>query len=88
MLASLAETGVQSDRRQSFRCKNCAQVSFVAAIGRDLNEMAPDVQEQGYYDVLLDLGSQVFVTEGIYCKEKDIACKLLVSVLLTALLRQ
>ena len=46
-------------------------------------EIILNIQEQGYDDVLLDLGSQVFVTEEIHCKEKNIACRLLVSVLPT-----
>jgi hypothetical protein len=37
MLASLVETDVQTDRRQSYRYKICAQVSFVAATGKFFN---------------------------------------------------
>ena len=80
MLASLVETGVRSDRRRSFRCKNCAQISFAAASVRNFNGIVSIIQEQGYDDVLLDLGSQIFVTEQIHCKEKDVACNLFVSV--------
>ena len=71
---------MQSDRRRSFRCKNCAQISFVAASNWDLNEIVSDIQEQGYDNVLLNLGWQIFVTEQIHCKEKDVACNLFVSV--------
>jgi len=81
MLASLVETGVRSDRRRSFRCKNCAQISFAAASVRNFNGIVSIIQEQGYDDVLLDLGSQIFVTEQIHCKKKDVACSFFVSML-------
>ena len=32
-----------------------------------------DIREQGDDDVLLDLGSQVFVAEEVDCEEKDVA---------------
>jgi hypothetical protein len=44
-----------------------------------------DIREQGDDDVLLDLGSQVFVAEEVDCEEKDVACGLFVSVLPSAL---
>jgi hypothetical protein len=60
-------------------------VSFLAASGRFFDESDFDIREQGDNDILLDLGSQVFVAAEVHCEEKDVACGLFVSVLRSAI---
>ena len=79
MLGSSVKTGVRTGQRRSYRCKICAHVSFVVATGRSFNAKVLNIREQGNDDVLLDLGPQMFVTEEVHCKEKNIACRLSVS---------
>jgi hypothetical protein len=60
-------------------------VSFLSAIGRFFDECEFDIREQGDDDVLLNFGSQVFVTEEVYCEENDVASGLFVSILRSAI---